>query len=133
MAITTVYDPEHFSTTSTKIFQEFIKTYILNVLVKTDMPVLDETNGITKPIIYLEPMNGPTKNVGIGGVGKNGRQEEKQVVQILGKVIITDNLGGQAKARELGETLKYIYYNYNIFLEHLLFYITSNIHFIILE
>jgi hypothetical protein len=110
MAITTIYDPEHYSTTSTKIIKEFIETYISNVLVKTDMPLLDEAKPLTKPIIYLEPMNGASKNIGMGRVGKNGREEEKQVVSIWCKIIVCDTIGGQPKARELGETLKYMFF-----------------------
>lgn len=112
MAITTVFDPKDYITTGTNIIKEFIETYIPDVDVTTEMPILDENYELERPIIYLENM--PTsfveRNVGMGQIGNNGRKEKKINLNIMAYVIVSYDVGGSPMAKKIGGMLYYTFF-----------------------
>jgi hypothetical protein len=106
LPIHTVYDPEHFLTTSTAILKEWLVDYIIDVDITDEMPFLNEQTGITRPILYLQLMPGSDKS-SFGIVMSNTTRGKIYKIEFLANWIVSYSVGGTLKAKELGESLYY--------------------------
>jgi hypothetical protein len=109
LAITTIYNPQYFLTTSKTILTEWLLDYIGNVDITFEMPYLEEQHGISRPILYLELMPGSDKPMGIGRVRNNTTRGNTYKIEFMSSFIVTNSVGGAPIVKELGENL---YYNF---------------------
>jgi hypothetical protein len=114
LAITTLFDPEDYINTSTDIIQQFIQTYIpsSDIEITTEKPFLDESTQLTIPIIYIENMISLSKKSNL--LGKRINKDicgEFRDISFIFWIIISDDLGGSRKSREIAAAIENIFLN----------------------
>jgi hypothetical protein len=109
LPITTTYNPQYFLTTSKTILTEWLLDYIGNCDITYEIPYLDESTGISRPILYLELMPGSDKPAGIGRVMSNTTRGNIYKIEFMSSWIVNNSVGGSPIVKELAENL---YYNF---------------------
>jgi hypothetical protein len=104
-----VYNPQHFLTTSKSILTEWLTDYIGDVDITFELPPLDESTGIVRPILYLELMPGSDKSTGLGMVRNNTTKGNIYKIEYMAYWIVNNSIGGAPIVKELAESL---YYNF---------------------
>jgi hypothetical protein len=104
LPITTVYNPEQFLTTSSAILREWLTDYIGDVDITFEIPFLDESIGIQRPILYLELMPG-SHRFGMGKVMTNTTRGNIYKVEYMASWIVNNYIGGQPRVKELAENM----------------------------
>jgi len=114
LPITTTYNPEQFLTTSKSILQEWLIDYIGDVDITFEIPFLDESVGIVRPILYLELMPGSDKPMGLGKVRNSTTKGHIYKIEFMSSWIVNNSVGGAPKVHELGQNLysKFLQYGY---------------------
>jgi hypothetical protein len=109
LPITTTYNPQYFLTTSKTILTEWLLDYIGNCDITFEIPPLDESTGIARPILYLELMPGSDKPMGIGRVRNATTRGNIYKIEFMSSWIVSNSVGGSPIVKELAENL---YYNF---------------------
>jgi hypothetical protein len=114
VAIVTVFTTEEADRTSKQILKEFILTYIPNtdLDVLLTAPILNESKDITRPILYFEIYPGSNKSVGMGGRYPEGDRGKFHTINLMLNIVVTDSVGGGAKALYVSDRLDWIVETY---------------------
>jgi hypothetical protein len=111
LPITTIYNSEYFLTTSTAILKEWLADYI-DADITDEKPFLNESEGMSRSILYLQLMPGSDKT-GFGTVVSNTKRGKIYRIQFMANFIVNYSVGGTLKAKQLSESLYYSCLNKN--------------------
>jgi hypothetical protein len=106
MPISTVFDEEHYLTSSLKVFKEWMSDFILDCNISDETPTLSEDYPISKIVIHFQLLPGYDKSVGFGRNIGNGKKGKIFQPEWMINYITTQDIGGINKVRELSEILK---------------------------
>ena len=111
MAIETQFQPCCELTTSLQILKEFIFSYMSSdeIDILMEAPKMDESFYLYKPILYVETMPGSDVNCGLGRRLPNGDRGKFHYVSLMLYWIISQDVGGMDRVRQLSDTLRYAF------------------------
>ena len=100
-------DNLNYIQSSVEILSQFINNHVSNIIVRNEMPKLDESKDIGKPLLFLEILPGSNKEVGMGRRGVNGKRGIWKNVDMFAHWIVSDKVGGTPKMLQLAGLLEH--------------------------
>lgn len=100
-------DKMNYLQSSIEILSQFITEHIDNIIVKNNIPLLDEGKDIAKPILFLEILPGTNQEVGMGKRAANGKRGIWKNIDMFAYWIVSDKIGGTQKLLQLAGLLEH--------------------------